>query len=195
MKVIGGRFLNENELRGLGLRSVGRDVLVHEAAILVDLDRISIGSNVRIDAFCVLSAAAGSLAIGSHVHVHAYAAVYAGAGVELCDFSGLSQGVRVYSVSDDYSGGSLTNSSIPSKYRHLTRGSVSIGRHVLVGPGSVILPGVTIEEGASVGAMSLVPRDLAAWGVYAGIPARRLKDRSRALLELESAFLREYEQH
>jgi len=46
-----------------------------------------------------------------------------------------------------------------------------------------VLPGCTLQQGAAVGALSLVTADLGSWGVYAGIPVRRLKDRKRELLQ------------
>ncbi len=191
MKILGGRYLDEHELRDLGLERVGSNVRVHERAILVDLDRIEIGSNVRVDAFCILSAAGGSLAIGDHVHIASHADIYAGGGVEIGDFCGLSQSGKIYSQNDDYSGSSLTGPTIPAKYTHVHRAPVKLGRHVVVGSGSIVLPGVEIGEGSTVGALSLVSRNLDPWGVYGGVPARRLKDRRQDLLERERELLEE----
>jgi galactoside O-acetyltransferase len=53
----------------------------------------------------------------------------------------------------------------------------------------VILPKLSIGEGSCVGALSLVKKSLDPWGVYFGCPAKRLKDRSRRLLELESELM------
>jgi acetyltransferase-like isoleucine patch superfamily enzyme len=189
MKIIGGDYLNEVELRQRGLRSVGENVSVHETAILVDLDRIEIGSHVRIDGFTVLSAAGGFLKIGNHVHIASHADIYAGMGVEMQDFVGLSQGGRIYSTNDDYTGGSLTGPTVAADYRKSVGGKVTLERHVVVGSGSVVFPGVTIGEGATVGALSLVNRTLEPWGVYAGIPARFLRERRRDLLDCEKALL------
>jgi acetyltransferase-like isoleucine patch superfamily enzyme len=189
MKVLGGRFLNSEELRRSGVRSVGERVMVHETAILVDLDRIEIGSDVRIDPFCVLSAAEGHIRLGNYIHVAAQACIYGSAGVDMEDFSGLSHGVKVYSASDDYSGRSLTNPTVPREYLRTIKGPVRLGRHVIVGSGSIILPRVTIAEGSSVGALSLVSKSLESWGVYSGVPARRLKDRRKDLLEGERSLL------
>jgi len=50
------------------------------------------------------------------------------------------------------------------------------------------LPGVTLAEGAAVGALSLVRADCQAFGVYGGTPAKLLRDRKRDLLELEREF-------
>ena len=53
----------------------------------------------------------------------------------------------------------------------------------------MVFPGVTVAEGCSVGAMSLVTKDTQPWGVYVGIPARRLKERKKDLLQFEKEFL------
>jgi acetyltransferase-like isoleucine patch superfamily enzyme len=188
MKVYGGGYLLREDLLSLGVRSVGENVRVHEKAVLVDVERIELGSNIRIDAFCVLSAAGGSLKIGDYVHVASHADIYAGAGVVIEDFAGLSQAVRIYSVSDDYSGACLTNPTVPRGLAVPKTGCIRIGRHVIVGSGSVVLPGCSIGDGSAVGALSLVNRSLDPWGVYAGAPARRISARSRKLLAAEGAI-------
>jgi acetyltransferase-like isoleucine patch superfamily enzyme len=162
-------------------------VKVAKNCTIIGLENIRIGDNVRIDGFCTLNAAApGWLQIGSYVHIAAYCSLSAGEGIELCDFSGLSQRITIYSRSDDYSGEHLTNPTVPAAYTSIARGTVRLGRHVIVGSGSTLLPGVEIGEGSSVGAHSLVSRSLEPWGIYLGQPAKRLKARSQALLKLES---------
>lgn len=64
----------------------------------------------------------------------------------------------------------------------------AIGKHVIVGSGSVILP-VPLEDGVMVGALSLVNRHCEVFGIYAGNPARRVKCHKRDLLELERQLL------
>jgi len=56
---------------------------------------------------------------------------------------------------------------------------------------SVVLPGVTVGVGSSVGAMTLCNKDLEPWGMYVGIPARRIKERSREILALVDQFEQE----
>lgn len=113
----------------------------------------------------------------------------AGAGITLHDFSGLSQGVKIYSKTDDYSGKYLTNPTVDADYTGVSSGEVTLGRHVIIGSGTVILPKVTIGEGASVGALSLVTKSLPEWGMYFGAPAKKIKDRKKKLLEVEQRFL------
>lgn len=83
----------------------------------------------------------------------------------------------------------MTNPTVPSEYTGVTHADVCLGKHVIVGCGSVILPGVTLEEGVAVGALSLVHRRCEAFGIYAGNPAKRIKNRKCDLLELEKQLL------
>jgi galactoside O-acetyltransferase len=66
---------------------------------------------------------------------------------------------------------------VPAEYRNARRAPIAIGRFCIVGANAVVLPGVTIGEGAVVGAGSVVTRDLEPWGVYIG--NRRIRDRDR----------------
>jgi len=114
-------------------------------------------------------------------------------GVYLSDFSGLAYAVKIFSQSDDYSGSSLTNPTIPKKYKNEKISAVHLGRHVIIGANSVVLAGVNIAEGCSVGAMSLVTKSTEPWGIYFGSPARRIKNRSKEVIEMEERFTRERE--
>jgi len=103
------------------------------------------------------------------------------------DFSGLSGGVRVYTGNEDYLGGSLTNPAVPELYRKPVRSFVTIHKHAIVGANTVILPGVTIGEGAAIGSNSLITKDCEPWTVYVGSPARSIRERpSTTIFELEA---------
>ncbi len=146
---------------------------------------IRLGRQVRIDDFCVLSAGAGGIVIGDYVHVAVYTSLMGQGKIELGDFSGLSSRVAIYSSNEDYSGATLTNPTVPREYSGVTHADVTLGRHAIVGAGSVILPGITLGEGVAVGALSLVTKDCAAFGIFQGAPAKRIAERKRDLLELE----------
>lgn len=182
-------FLDGRELGALGLGSVGEDVSVSRQARLHGAGRIHIGSHVRIDDFVVITTGAeGEVRIGDHVHVAAHAALFGGGGIVVEDFATLSGRVSVYSTSDDYGGTVMTNPTVPEEYTGVEHARVLVGRHAVIGAGSVLLPGVTVGEGAAVGALSLVREDLRPWTIYAGAPARRLRPRARDLLALEQAL-------
>jgi len=180
-------YLTPDQLVAMGFRAVGRDVKVSERAAIHDADQIELGDHSRIDDFCVLS---GRIRIGRNVHVAVFCNLAGGEqGIVLEDFAGLAYGCQVFTQNDDYGGHTLTNPTVPDRYKRETKAAVRIGRHVIVGTQSVILPGVTLAEGTSVGAMSLVTKSTQGWSVYFGVPARRLKARARELLALEAQYL------
>jgi galactoside O-acetyltransferase len=187
MKNIG--FMTAEEINSIGFAKVGREVLIDRTVLFYGASRISLGSNVRIDAFSVLSAGEGGIKIGSHVHLGVYVFLTGSAPIELQDFSGLSGKVSIYSSNDDYQGNALTGPTVPNEFRMVTSARVIIGRHVVVGAGSIILPGVTISEGACVGALSLVRKDVPAFKIVAGSKGQIVGERKRDFLALETLFL------
>ena len=183
-------YMSERELRSLPFRKLGEGVLVDRAASLINVENIAIGNNVRIDLFTMI-VATGEINIGSNIHISSYCYLAGRAGIELSDFCGLSSGVRLYSVSDDYTGGSLTNVTIPERYKRLASGKVLLGRHVVIGSGAIVMPNVNVLEGCAIGALSFVSKSTLPWGIYAGVPARRVRERSKRVLTLEGQFLRQ----
>lgn len=185
-------YYSGEQLVEFGFKRVGKNVRIAKSCTIVGLSNIELGDDVRIDGYCsIIATGKGFAKVGSFVHIASYCGIYAGSGVVLDDFTGLSAGVRVYTGTDDYSGRTLTNPTVPEKYTGVTSGPVILQKHVIIGSGSVILPGVTANEGAAVGALSLIAKDLEAWSIYAGTPARKLRTRSKELLELEKSLLAE----
>jgi galactoside O-acetyltransferase len=173
-------FYTLEELQSIGFKQVGENVFISRKASFYDVENIHIGNNVRIDDFCILS---GKITLGSFIHISAYCVLYGANGIELEDYSGLSARCTVYSASDDFSGNFLISPMVEKKYTNVTGGKVTIKRFSQIGASCVILPSVTIEEGVAVGALSLIIRDLAEWSIYAGIPAKKIKERSKNLLK------------
>lgn len=179
-------FYSKAELQSAGFKALGKNVLISKNITIVGVANISIGNDVRIDDFCMLIAPGnGYIHIGNNVHIAAYCLLSAGNGIVLENYSGLSHGVKVYSRTDDYGGDFLTNPTVPDEYTGVIGGVVTISKHVIVGAGTVILPGITIGEGASVGAQSLITKNLEPWFVYFGLPAKKLKKRKKGLLKFE----------
>lgn len=181
-------FYSEEELRSLGLGGAGKSVRLSSKASIYNAASIRLGDNVRIDDFCVLSAGEGGIEVNKHVHIAAFSSLIGRGRITLGDYSNISSRVSIYSSSDDYSGEWMTNPTLPSEFTGVTHADVHIGRHAIVGAGSVILPGLVIADGCAIGALSLVNKDCDPFGVYAGVPARRIGERKRCLLELERMF-------
>ena len=183
-------FLSPSELKEIGFAKLGDNVLISTKASIYNPGRISIGNNVRIDDFCVLSAGGNGIEIGSHVHVAVFSSLIGAERIELSDFCNISSRVSIYSSNDDYSGGTMTNPMVPDEFKQVKVAPVKIGRHVIIGSGSIVLPGVNIEDGVAIGALSLVNKSCNTFKIYSGVPIKYIKERSRALLELEKDFLR-----
>jgi acetyltransferase-like isoleucine patch superfamily enzyme len=184
MQSLNSEFLGRDRLLSLGVRCGGEAIQVHVSVVLIDSQRLQIGNHVRIDPFCILSAR-GGISLGQHIHIAAHCSLIGGGGIEINDFAGISHGAKLLSVSDDLSGSYLTGPTIPDEFRAVIKSPIRIGRHAVVGAGSVILPGVTLGEGTIVGALSLVRDDLPPWTVWGGIPARQIGTRRQDLLTFE----------
>lgn len=185
-------YYEREQLEAMGFRHLGVNVKLSVMAIIYDCDLIELGDNSRVDDFCVLS---GNICIGKHCHVTPMCLLAGGTpGIYLSDFCTLAYGTKVFAQSDDYSGLTLTNSTIPKKYKKEVFRAVRLEKHVIAGASSVILPGVTVAEGCAIGAGAVLLNGTEPWGIYAGVPARRIKDRLRGLLDLEKLFIDESEQ-
>ena len=184
-------FYNEIELKSFGFASLGENVKISRNAMIYFPENLRVGSNSRIDDFCIISAGGGVL-IGEYVHIAPYCGLYGGAGIELQDFSGLSSRVSLYSASDDFTGHSLVGPCVPDSYRcRLRKGKITLGKFVVVGVASSILPGVSAEIGAAIGAHTLVTKRCEQWSIYSGNPAKKVGRRSDKMLGLANELLRE----
>lgn len=174
-------FYTETELFSIGFKKIGKNVLISRKASFYGANKMSIGSDVRIDDFCILS---GNVTLGSHIHIAAYSALYGLQGIEMEDYTGLSPRCTIFSATDDFGGNYLISPMVDESLTNVTGGKVLIKRYTQIGANTIIMPNITIEEGVAVGSMSFVNKSLAEWSIYAGIPAKRIKDREKGLLKL-----------
>lgn len=173
-------------------KSVGSDVTIYPQAKIVGAENIEIGSHVIIDDFAFI-VATGPTFIGNYVHIASFVSITGGGECWIEDFAGIAAGARLVTGSDDFLGKGLTNPTVPGEFRAVSRSFVNVGAHVLIGTNSVVLPGVSIGEGAAIGACSLVRKNIEPWSVYAGVPAKRmLARRSDIILRYEQELYARY---
>jgi acetyltransferase-like isoleucine patch superfamily enzyme len=180
-------FYSSDELLELGIPVVGENALISRKASIYEPSLLVIGSDVRIDDFCILS---GSIRLGSHIHISAYCALYGKYGIEIGDYSGLSPRSTLLSGSDDFSGEYMISPMAPEQFTKVDGRTIRIGRFCQIGAGSIVMPGVAISEGAVVGALSFVKQDLDEWTIYAGNPLKTIKARKRTILQHYAAIQR-----
>lgn len=179
-------FYSIEELKNIGFKSIGNNCLISKKASFYNTGFISIGDNVRIDDFCILS---GHITLGSNIHISAYSALYGEGGITLNDYSGVSPRCTIFSATDDFSGEYMVGAMLPNNVRNVIKAAVILEKYTQIGAGSIVLPGVTFAEGSVCGAMSFVNKNLAEWSIYAGTPAKKIKNRSKKILEIEKELL------
>ncbi|MGI8480957.1 MAG: acyltransferase [Chthoniobacterales bacterium] len=189
MRTYNGEFLTRPALEALGVTCTGDDVRVHVSVVIVNPPGLYLGDHVRVDPFCVLSAT-GNIKLHNYAHIAGHCTLMGAGGIEMEDYTNLSHGVRVFSATDDTIGRHIAGATIPAAFRSVRSAPVTFKRHSAVGAGAVILPGVTLGEGAIVGWNSMVRKSVPDWTLWLGVPAKRVGKRRKDLLELERLLVR-----
>lgn len=178
---VGNIFFDINKLK-----SCGKNVIIGKTVRIRYPELVEIGDNVIIDDFTYIST---RLKIHDNVHISSGSKIIGGRGalVEMKEFSTLAPNVILSAGTDDYIGG-IATPMVPMEFKgDAVIGNIVLNKHCIVGAGSVVLPNVTFHDGACIGALSLANKSLDAWKLFAGIPARFIKQRDRdKILSLES---------
>lgn len=178
------------ELLKMGMK-IGKNVQIHRSVVLVNPEVIEIGSNVRIDAHSIITAKQ-PIKIGNFIHVGAAVHIFGTAGVELHDYCGISSRVSIFTTTDDYNGGYLSNPTIPEMFKKSRAEKVTVEKHVLIGCGSVIMPGVTLRFGCSIGALTFIRKTVPSGLIVAGPKMEKVGNRNLERLETLEAEHREW---
>nr|WP_159466280.1 acyltransferase [Scandinavium goeteborgense] len=181
-------ILTYDEINALGFASVGKNVLISSKASFYGASRINIGNNVRIDDFCVLSAGEEGIDIDDYVHIAVFSSLIGYAKIEIGKYCNISSRVSIYSSSDDFSGEFMTNPMVDEQFTNVIKQAVRLSEHVVVGCGSVILPGVKLGKGCAVGSLTLVKNSFKEYTIIAGTPAKKISNRSRQLEKIQQDF-------
>lgn len=158
--------------------SVGERVFVDENTRFYNAKKIEIGSDVRIDGGGSIAAGVSGIRIGDFVHL-GFSVYVSGSGgrVVIDDFCSISARVSMFTATDDYSEGYLGNPTLPDDLKKVAGGDIVLRQHVIVGCGSVLLPGAQLGEGCSVGALTLVNKAYSEGAILFGSPPRVLGKR------------------
>jgi carbonic anhydrase/acetyltransferase-like protein (isoleucine patch superfamily) len=82
-------FLTQKQLAEIGFLSLGKNVLLSEKASIYGASRIQIGSNIRIDDFCILSAGEQGICLGNYIHIACYTSLIGKEAITLDDYANL----------------------------------------------------------------------------------------------------------
>lgn len=125
------------------------------------------GEDVFISPKAVIWPESG-LRVGKKVQIHSFTHIFAGGGVTIGDYTMVSAGCSIASVTHPVEHGCRREAAQIEK-------PVVIGKNVWLGTGAIILPGISIGDNAVIGAGAIVTHDVLASNVVAGNPARVLR--------------------
>src|SRR5579884_2021967 len=159
---------------------LGRDVCIPQPA-LVNLYGCSIGDNTKIGAFVEIQS---SVSVGRNCKISSHSFLCSGVTVE----DGVFIGHGVMFVNDLYPSAVNEDGSLQAAGDWVCVGT-HIARQASIGSNATILAGVRIGEHALIGAGAVVTRDVPAYAIVAGVPARVIGDVRRNQKRTEEAEL------
>ncbi|WP_152362348.1 acyltransferase [Microlunatus speluncae] len=157
--------------------TIGPDSAFYPHCFLQGSGRLELAAEVDFYPGSYLSVGGehGVISVGRKSHFAAGGAIYGGGGVSLGTYCNIAAHVVITSVQHDPRRHDQPMALAPS-----TAAPVTIADDVWLGANATVVQGVTIAEGCILGANGVLTRDTEPFGIYAGVPARRISDRRPA---------------
>ncbi|AYY12429.1 acyltransferase [Actinobacteria bacterium YIM 96077] len=179
------------------LFDVGTNVRICDGFYCMGAARVTLGSNVTLYPRCFIQGS-GELVLADHVdlfpnaymstghsdgriqvgegsHVAAGAALYGKYRLTLGRYCNIAANVVLSTVQHDPRIHAQPMARVRSQ-----GGPITIADDVWIGANATVTPNTTIAEGCIIGAGAVLTRDTEPYGIYGGVPARRLRDREAA---------------
>lgn len=162
-EIMGPNVLNK-------LKYCGNNVRIYNLAKIINPQYAEIDDNTMILDFVFIDASQ-SLKIGKYCCIAWHSLIEGAAHIEIGDRCFLGPGSKLLGSTYEFQG-YYASEHLPKETCAINYGNIKICDDAYVGANSVVMPGVTIGEGAIVGANSLVNRNLKPWGIYHGNPVK-----------------------
>ncbi len=189
-----------NQLTGLDLmgdnlrkklKYCGKDVVLYPLAKMIRAQNAEIDDASRI-LDNVFIDAGKSLKIGKYSMITWFTLIEGGATTCIGDRVFIGPGTKILTSTYKLHG-VFTNENLPKKYQEIMYGDITIENDAYIGANCTIMPGVTIHEGAVIGANAFVDKDVEPWGIYVGTPCKRIGERHKPTEEMYKQLMEELE--
>jgi galactoside O-acetyltransferase len=172
-------------------KEIGPNMQIHEPVAIIKPEVIALKGHSIISEFCHIIGGLG-ITIGQFCHLSAATVIGGGGYFVAEDFVNVSAASQIITGSDTADGDALVGAAVPEEFRNVNRSFVHLERFSWVATNAVVRHGVTIGEGAVVGAGSVVLNDIEPWTINVGTPAKPIRSRPKStIIELAN---RVYEQ-
>jgi len=176
-------FYSLKNLKNMGVKVLGTNIQINKSVKIYNPTKLTLYNNVRIDDFTIL-AGSGNITIKNYIHISSHCIFISGTFIEINNFCSVSFGCRLIGNNDDYSGAYMANPTIPKNLTNVNKGFITLNEHCLIGCNSIIFPNILLDTGTVVGAASLVNKSTDKWGIYVGIPIKKIKQRKNTCEKL-----------
>lgn len=163
----GSRVSSGAYLKDVQKIRLGRKCKIHADAS-IDASRspgVVLGDQVTLNRYAFIQGGDGGVRLGNHVEINNFSIVNGTGGVDIGDDTLIGPGVRIISYQHRFAAGT------PIRLQASEKKPIRIGRDCWIGANVIVLAGITIGDGAIVGAGAIVTRDVPDNAVVTGIPA------------------------
>jgi acetyltransferase-like isoleucine patch superfamily enzyme len=161
------------EFKPEDFRRLGKNVVFEKGVLVFHPENIEIGDNVYIGHCAALKGYHKRLmVIGDHSWIGQQCFFHSAGGLRIGKAVGVGPKVTILSSQHQ-----AMDRNIPIYFSPLEFSEVVLEDGCDIGAGVIILPGVRVGEGAIVGAGAVVTRDVPDYEIWAGVPARKIRER------------------
>ena len=175
-----GKEIQLTELMGDSLKSkfkyCGQNVKIYPLCKIINPEYVQIDDESKILDYTFID--------GKYVNIGKYSIITWQCLIEgrmtttIGDRCFIGPGTKILSSTYKFQG-FYTCEFLPDECHDTEWGDVTINNDAYIGANSVIMPGVTIGEGALVGSNAFVNKDLEPWSIYVGSPVRKIGEREK----------------
>ena len=151
--------------------------MIHEPCVILKPENVHISDEARVDSFVKIEGGLG-VTVGEGTHICSFSHINIGGGeVIIGRHVGIASGAKIIAGTNRAEGLSMSAAS-PKEMQIVERSRTVLHDYSYVGTNAVIMPGVTLGEGAVVGAGAVATKDVPPWTIVVGIPARAVGKRT-----------------